>query len=217
MLLDRDSKKCNMVWEMLEKIVLSAVMMSEGNQAAADHFISASTEKIKKALAQVVNDPIPSKSTGGEAKVAPPPAPPPPPPPGEIPAPPPPPGGVPAAPPPPPPPGGAPVPPPPPPPPPPGGIPPPPPPPGGIPPPPPPPGGIPPPPPPPGGVPPPPPPPGGIPLPPTLPGGAPQPNTSGTYAATRCIRTHIAIRTFMCVQQYHLSLRQPLSSNLQER
>ena len=55
MLLNRDSKKCNMVWEMLEKIVLSAVLMSEGNQDAADHFISASTEKIKQALANVDN------------------------------------------------------------------------------------------------------------------------------------------------------------------
>ena len=55
MLLDRDSKKCNMVWEMLEKIVLSAVMMSEGNQDAADHFVSASAEKIKQALANVDN------------------------------------------------------------------------------------------------------------------------------------------------------------------
>ena len=86
MLLDKDSKKSNMVWEILEKIVLSAVMMSEGNQAAADHFVSASTEKIKKALAQVSNDPVPEQ----DAKVAPPPptpekdakvAPPPPPPP----------------------------------------------------------------------------------------------------------------------------------------
>ena len=36
-------KKCNMVWELLEKIVLSTAMMSEGKQDAADHFISAST------------------------------------------------------------------------------------------------------------------------------------------------------------------------------
>ena len=73
MLLDKDSKKCNMVWEMLEKIVMSAVMMSEGNQAAADHFVSASTEKIKKALAQFVNGSVPEM----DSKVVPPPLPPP--------------------------------------------------------------------------------------------------------------------------------------------
>ena len=73
--MDRNSKKCNMVWEMLEKIVMSAVMMSEGNQAAADNFVSASTEKIKNVLTQVGNDPIPEK----DAKVIPPPPPPPPP------------------------------------------------------------------------------------------------------------------------------------------
>ena len=83
MLLDKDSKK----WEMLEKIVMSAVMMSEGNQAAADNFVSASTEKIKKALAQVSNDPVSEQDTKVDpppptpekgAKVAPPPPPPPP-------------------------------------------------------------------------------------------------------------------------------------------
>ena len=162
MLLDRDSKKSNMVWEMLEKTVLSAVMMNEGDQDAADRFISASTEKIKKALAQVFNDPAPSASVGEDTKAAPPPAPPPPPPPGAPPALP---EGV------------------PPPPPLPGGVPPPPPLLGGVPappPPPPPPGGVPPPPPPPGGVPPPPPPPGGVPPPPPPPGGAPTSTTSGT-------------------------------------
>ena len=70
MLLDRDRKKCNMVWEMLEKIVISAVMISEGNQAAADHFISASTEKIKKALAQVVNDPASNATSLSSSSVA---------------------------------------------------------------------------------------------------------------------------------------------------
>ena len=116
MLLDRDSKKSNMVWEMLEKIVLSAVMMSEGNQDAADHFVSASTEKIKQALAQVANESAPSVLAGEDAKAAPPPAPPPPPssvppappplpPSGGPPAPPPPPPGPPGSVPPPPPPG----------------------------------------------------------------------------------------------------------------
>ncbi|XP_065896679.1 inverted formin-2-like isoform X3 [Dysidea avara] len=181
MLLDRDSKKSNIVWEMLEKMVLSAVMMSEGNEEDSNQFVSASTEKIRKALAEIYSSeqsasapppvpenkappPLPSSASVG---VPPPPLPPPLPPPGEVP-PPPLSGGVPPPPPPPPPPGGVPPPPPsggippPPPPPPPGGIPPPPPPGGVLPPPPP--GGIPPP-PPPGGVPPPP-PPGGVPHPP---------------------------------------------------
>ncbi|XP_065896686.1 inverted formin-2-like isoform X2 [Dysidea avara] len=124
MLLDRDSKKSNIVWEMLEKMVLSAVMMSEGNEDDSNQFVSASTEKIRKALAEISNgeQPVTEKA----AKVASPPlhgkdAAPQPPLPGG--APPPPPGG--APPPPPPPSGGAP--PPPPPPPPSGGVPPPPP------------------------------------------------------------------------------------------
>ena len=120
MLLDRDSKKSNMVWEMLEKIVLSAVMMSEGDQDAADHFVSASTEKIKQALAEVDktdhNVAVASSTLPADSSTPPLPPPPPPPPPPTAPpgapplppigsAPPPPPIGV-APPPPPPPPGG---------------------------------------------------------------------------------------------------------------
>jgi len=67
MLLDRDSKKCNIVWEMLEKIVLSAVMISEDNQDAVDHFVSASTEKIRRALAEAVNDPAPDVANTASA------------------------------------------------------------------------------------------------------------------------------------------------------
>ncbi|XP_065896681.1 inverted formin-2-like isoform X2 [Dysidea avara] len=115
MLLDRDSKKSNIVWEMLEKMVLSAVMMSEGNEEDSNQFVSASTEKIRKVMAEINNGEqsasIPPIVAGNESQTAPPPcAPPPPLPPGGAPPPPPlPPGG---APPPPPPPGGAPPPPP---------------------------------------------------------------------------------------------------------
>ena len=135
-----------MVWEMLEKMVLSAVMMSEGNEDDSNQFMLASTEKLRRAISEIVTSEQAQASVGEQdANVAPPPSissppplvdatasPPPPPPPGGAPPPPPPPppGG--APPPPPPPPGGAPPPPPPPPtggapPPPPGGAPPPPP------------------------------------------------------------------------------------------
>ena len=141
MLLDRESKKSNMVWEMLEKMVLSAVMMSEGNEDDSNQFVSASTEKMRKVLAET--------NTCIQTQAAPPPSAPPPPPisasnvppPENVPPPPPLPAG---APPPPPPLPGAPPPPPP------GGVPP------LLP------GEAPPPPPLPGGAPPPPPPPGGM-------------------------------------------------------
>ena len=130
MLLDREGKKSNKVWEMLEKMVLSAVMISEGNAEDSNQFVLASTEKIRKAMAEINNAEqgkaagvaVPPLSHGNDAIPVPTPtlvggppssqsggAPPPALPPAV--APPPPPGG--APPPPPPPPGGAPPPPPP--------------------------------------------------------------------------------------------------------
>ena len=99
MLLDREGKKSNKVWEMLEKMVLSAVMISEGNEEGSNQFVSASAEKIKKALAEINNsDEQPSSALSGNKPqvVHPPCVPPPPPPPfGGAPPPPPPPPGAP--------------------------------------------------------------------------------------------------------------------------